>query len=199
MATLLAPLRPWLPKQIATTRPYLPHQTLTLLHKAFLSLFLALNRLGPQIEQSILSGNAAAPAPTAGSAKHQLDAHARRLEQATAANLIEANRLVALETVPFRSADMAPQPAAAGRAPDGATGAETPAVDALRQRVRDYLVTATVRSDAGVRGAVQKVLEKRRAGGSGAGLESPAGSPRLGEDAGLEGSVGVMGGEKEVG
>lgn len=67
-----------------------------------------------------------------------------RLEQLAQSADAEATRLLALEMAPFVG--------------------DEPGVKELRGRVREWLVTNTIRADPEVRDAMGRVLEKRRVG-----------------------------------
>lgn len=139
------------------TRPYLPFQTLQVAHKASIALFIALSRLGPILEESLTGVR-----PPAATAKgNPLQQQVERLERSTAANAMEASRLLALETIPFQTFDAI---AAQERAtPDQAPAHDQePGTRMLQVRMRDWLVTNTVRNDPAVKAAVARVVQRRR-------------------------------------
>lgn len=135
--------------------PYLPFQTLQIARTAIVTLFIALSRLGPLLEQSGQPGGAVA---TSASEEEKLARQVQRLDQMVAMNGMEASRLVQLELVPFLAGttDSTASPARQGNA------AIEPGLAEVRDQVMEWLVTNTVRSDKQVRDAVVKVLDKRK-------------------------------------
>lgn len=116
--------------------PYLPFQALSLARKLVLTFFIALSQVGP-----LLTGP-----PTAldqngkevqGQQLDRLDASVRAADQ-------EVGRLLGLELTPF--------------------AADEASMQELKSAMRKWLVGNTVRSNADVRTAIGRVLERRRAG-----------------------------------
>lgn len=120
-----------------THPPYLPFQMLALLRKLAVTLFIAMSQLGP-----LLRGPQASPMPADGSVPPQL---LNQLDALTNATETEVQRVLGLNLAPF-----------AGEAK----------TKALAGAIKDWLVTNTVRNDPGVKAAVQRVLEQRRADSS---------------------------------
>lgn len=134
--------------------PYLPFQTLQIARKAIITLFIALSRLGPLLEQSSQAG----AVPSGASEEEKLARQVQRLDQMVAMNGMEAARLVQLELVPF-AGDAGDSMASL---PSRSSDALEPGMTEVRDQVREWLVTNTVRNDKQVRDAVQKVLDKRK-------------------------------------
>jgi len=117
--------------------PYLPFQALTLARKLVLTFFIALSQIGP-----LLTTSQSLPGQTGSKDVHpqqldRLDVNIHTADQ-------EISRLLALELMPL--------------------AADQPAMQELRGSMRRWLVDNTVRSNAEVRTAVGRVLERRRAG-----------------------------------
>ena len=90
-----------------------------------------------------------------------------RLDRITGANVIEASRLLALETVPFQNIEVSTPlnpPESGTGAGQGQAHAQLPGLALLQARMRDWLVTNTVRNDPAVKAAFQKVIQRRREG-----------------------------------
>lgn len=121
--------------------PYLPFQLLSFARKLVVTFFIALSQIGPLL---------APPQAVAGQNGNEVqsqqldrvDANLRAADQ-------EATRLLALELTPFAT--------------------EEATIQDLRSSMRKWLVDNTVRSNADVRTAIGRVLERRRA-------DAPAGA-----------------------
>jgi len=114
--------------------PYLPFQLISLGRKLSITLFIAFSQIGPLLQPS---------APPASSTpetllKQQLD----RLEGTAKASDMEAARLLGMELSPF-----------AGD-PQG--------IKEVQVKVKDWLVSNTIRNDPMVRDALGNLLQKRR-------------------------------------
>lgn len=118
----------------AIRQPYLPFQMLALLRKLAITFFIALSQLGP-----ILQGPQAAQDGDAIPVQ-QLD----RVDALTQAADQEISRLVGLELTPFAG--------------------DQSSLRNLRSSLKDWLVQNTIRNDAEVRAATNRVLEQRRRG-----------------------------------
>lgn len=119
-----------------THPPLLPFQLLHLARKSTFTLFIALSQL---------SSIFAPPTSPTSSSNGGIDPQQlMRLEQMAKGSDMEAVRLLSLEMSPF--------------AGDEGT------VKELRGRVRDWLVTNTIRADPEVRDAVGRALGRRRVG-----------------------------------
>ncbi|KAK5121252.1 hypothetical protein LTR85_005418 [Meristemomyces frigidus] len=116
--------------------PYLPFQMLALLRKLAITFFIALSQLGP-----VLQGPQAVQQVGDGVSAQQLD----RVDALAKATDQEINRLTGLELMPF--------------AGDQASTRD------LRMSLKDWLVQNTIRNDAEVKGAIGRVLDRRRQGG----------------------------------
>ncbi|MCJ1423825.1 hypothetical protein MMC29_001710 [Sticta canariensis] len=123
---------------LTTHPPMLPFQFLILARKITFSLFIAASQLG--------SFQPATPPPAASSGVPSVveSQQLTRLEQLAQASEVEASRLLALDMSPF-------------------VGDEA-GVKELRGRVREWLVTNTIRADPEVRDAMGRVLAKKRVG-----------------------------------
>ncbi|KAI9758705.1 MAG: hypothetical protein M4579_002880 [Chaenotheca gracillima] len=121
--------------RITSHPPYLPFQLITLLRKALLTVYIAMNQLGPFIQPQ-----PATPTNTEATQRQQLD----RLEQLSSATDIEASRLLGLDMAPFAG--------------------EEKTMGDLRVRLQNWLVQNTIRTDPEVRDAVGRVMGKRRTG-----------------------------------
>ncbi|KAK4539737.1 hypothetical protein LTR36_010390 [Oleoguttula mirabilis] len=116
--------------------PYLPFQMLALLRKLTITFYIALSQLG-----LVLQGSQGAGPAGDGVSAQQLD----RVDALAKATDQEINRLVGLELMPF--------------AGDQASTRD------LRTSLKKWLVQNTIRSDAEVKGAIGRVLDRRRQGG----------------------------------
>lgn len=116
--------------------PYLPFQALSLARKLVLTFFIALSQIGP-----LLAGPTTAldqnGKEVQGQQLDRLDANVRAADQ-------EVGRLLGLELTPF--------------------AAEDSSMQELKSAMHRWLVDNTVRSNADVRTAIGRVLERRRAG-----------------------------------
>ena len=117
----------------------LQFQVLILARKIALSLFIAASQLG-----SFFQHATPAPASASGIPSVLESQQLTRLEQLAQVLEVEASRLLALDMSPF-------------------VGDEA-GVKELRGRVREWLVTNTIRSDPEVRDAMGRVLAKKRVG-----------------------------------
>ncbi len=180
----------YLPTQLSLPQtPYLPFQTLRVAHKAVVTFFIALSRLGPLLQQQ--SSPASQGGGAGGDEKAQLERQVQRLEQTVGLTGLEAGRLLALEIVPFRAeeedgvGDAGPGGGTrAGSATAGGGGGDGPirgavgnmhvaakpgsGIRLLREKVKEWLVTNTIRSEREVQEAVARVIERRRRGGAAA-------------------------------
>ncbi|KAF2169315.1 hypothetical protein M409DRAFT_20540 [Zasmidium cellare ATCC 36951] len=118
--------------------PYLPYQLITLLRKLTVTFFIAMSQLGPLLQDAQQTAQAAATDGSGGVNPKLLD----RIDNVTAAADSEITRLMGLELMPF--------------ATDPGVARE------LRGTVKEWLVQNTVRNDPEVKGAVGRVLERRR-------------------------------------
>jgi len=116
--------------------PLLPFQLVSLARKATFTLFIALSQLGQLFPQPQPTNNK----PTSEHDQQQLV----RLEGIATAHEVEASRLLAMDMTPF--------------AKDEAGKKE------LRDRIREWLVNNTIRSDPEVRDAMGRAIMKRRSG-----------------------------------
>lgn len=125
---------------LALTRhpPLLPFQLLTLAHKTTFTLFIAASQLAPFFQPP--TNTALSSATPSIHESQQLT----RLEQLAQATEMEAARLLALDMAPFVGDEQG--------------------VKELQGRVREWLVTNTIRADPEVRDAMGKALTKRRIG-----------------------------------
>ncbi|KAK4503706.1 hypothetical protein PRZ48_004621 [Zasmidium cellare] len=123
--------------------PYLPYQLISLLRKMTLTFFIAMSQLGPLLQDAQQTAQAAASDGSGGVSPKLLD----RLDGVTAAADQEITRLMGLELMPF-----ATEPSVARD---------------LRSTIKEWLVQNTVRNDPEVKGAVTRVLERRRREGEG--------------------------------
>lgn len=119
--------------------PLLPFQFLVLARKAAFTLFIAASQLGPFFQPETPATGSASGIPSVLESQ-QLT----RLEQLAQSSEAEASRLLALDMAPFM-------------------GDEAGLRD-LRGKMKDWLVTNTVRSDLEVRDAMNKVIARRTAG-----------------------------------
>lgn len=117
----------------------LPFQFLILARKIAFSLFIAASQLGTFFQHTT-----PAPASTSGIPSVLESQQLTRLEQLAQASEVEASRLLALDMSPF-------------------VGDEA-GVKELRGRVREWLVTNTIRADPEVRDAMGRVMAKKRVG-----------------------------------
>ena len=114
--------------------PYLPFQILSLARKLMLSFFIALSQIGPLVFEPTVGHDGK---DISGQQLDRIDALAKTADQ-------EAARIMSLELIPFAG--------------------EAASMQELRAAMRTWLVDNTVKSNAGVRDAVGRVLERRRAG-----------------------------------
>ncbi len=124
---------------LTTHPPLLPFQLLILARKASITLFIAASQLSGFFQSAPSS-----PTPSNGAPKQHESQQLSRLEHAIHASEMEATRLIALDMAPFVGDD--------------------DAVNELRGRVREWLVTNTIRADPEVRDAMGRALEKRGTG-----------------------------------
>ncbi|GAB7356052.1 hypothetical protein MBLNU459_g6669t1 [Dothideomycetes sp. NU459] len=118
-----------------TRQPYLPFQALGLARKLTLTFFIALSQIGPVLQSPLSSqGNGA---QIQGQQLDRMDMDLRTADQ-------EVSRLLGLELTPY--------------------AADESTMNELRSSMRRWLVDNTVRSNAEVRTAIGRVLERRRAG-----------------------------------
>lgn len=117
----------------------LQFQILILARKIAFSIFIAASQLG-----SFFQHTTPTPASTSGIPSVLESQQLTRLEQLAQVSEAEASRLLALDMSPF-------------------VGDEA-GVKELRGRVREWLVTNTIRSDPEVRDAMGRVLAKKRVG-----------------------------------
>ena len=120
--------------------PLLPFQLLILARKAAFTVLIAVSQLGPIFQPQTSSSTSF----SRGSPSIQESQQLTRLEQQAQVLEVEASRLLALEMAPF-------------------VGDEG-AVKELERRVRDWLVTNTIRADPEVRDAMGRALGRRRIG-----------------------------------
>ena len=120
---------------LTTRPPYLPFQAISLARKLVLTFFIALSQVGP-----LLAGPQALEHDSKDVQAQQLDRLDVNLQTADQ----EVSRLLGLELTPF--------------------AAEEASMHDLKSSMRRWLVDNTVRSNADVRNAVGRVLERRRAG-----------------------------------
>lgn len=118
--------------------PYLPYQMITLLRKITVTFFIAMSQLGPLLQDPQQVQQAAASDGSGGVSGKLLD----RLDGLTAAADQEVTRLMGLELMPFAT--------------------ESSAARNLRTTTKEWLVQNTVRNDPEVKGAIGRVLERRR-------------------------------------
>ncbi|KAI9682161.1 MAG: hypothetical protein M1817_000215 [Caeruleum heppii] len=123
--------------------PYVPFQSLILIRKLVLTLFIAFSQLGPLLSEPAPSPT---PATKPASAKDHEAQQLSRLAGLTAATDFEATRLLGLEMSPFAGDDEG-----LGR---------------VRGRMQEWLVQNTVRADPEVRDAVGRVLVRKRREGA---------------------------------
>lgn len=117
----------------------LPFQFLILARKIAFSIFIAASQLG-----SFFQHTTPAPASTSGVPSVLESQQLTRLEQLARDSEVDASRLLALEMSPF-------------------VGDEAGAKE-LRVRVKEWLVTNTIRADPEVRDAMGRVLAQKRVG-----------------------------------
>ncbi|KAF2211780.1 hypothetical protein CERZMDRAFT_42828 [Cercospora zeae-maydis SCOH1-5] len=120
--------------------PYLPYQLIELLRALIVTVFIALNQLGPLLKdprQAVLE-----EANKDGALSEQV---VNRLEAVTKATDAEVARLMALELTPFTEQQGA--------------GSD------LRTGLKDWLVQNTIRADPEVKSAIETLLRRRRAEG----------------------------------
>ncbi|KAL2351485.1 hypothetical protein BJ546DRAFT_852636 [Cryomyces antarcticus] len=117
--------------------PYLPFQLLTLARKVVITLFIALNQLGPLIQPR---RNPIAQQDPDAAQQQQI----HRLELLAKATDQEATRLLGLDLAPF--------------------AADEQAMNTVKGGLKEWLVQNTIRGDPEVRNAVGRVMERRRAG-----------------------------------
>lgn len=116
--------------------PYLPFQMLALLRKLAITFFIALSQLGP-----VLQGPQAAIGASEGVSAQQMD----RVDALVKAADQEINRLTGLELMPFVG--------------------DQDSTKGLRTSLKEWLVQNTIRNDPEVKGAIGRVLDRRRQGG----------------------------------
>lgn len=116
--------------------PLLPFQLIILARKATFTLFIAFSQLGGLFPTP--------PAPSSTAASPLELQQLARLEQIAQSSEAEASRLLAMDMAPF-------------------AGDEQGTKD-LRGKVREWLVTNTIRADPEVRDAMGRALGKRRQG-----------------------------------
>lgn len=137
---------------------YLPFQALRVAHRALVAFFIALSRLGP-----VLAG--AGSEQAGGGEAAQLAMQVSRLEQLVNTNAIESARLLALEAVPFRQGSTAEgAPGTVGGDGSAALAAvdRDPGLRMLREKIKEWFITNTIRQDPEVRQAVERVVEEKR-------------------------------------
>lgn len=120
---------------------YLPFQALRVAHRAIVTLFIAINQLGPLLS---IPGKSANPLDTSEEAVLQ---QINRLEQLVMVNSVESIRLLGLDGAPFIQAD------ASGRLRMSSAG--------LQEKVKEWFVTNAVRNDKEVQEAVKTVVQTR--------------------------------------
>jgi hypothetical protein len=121
--------------------PYLPFQVIQLLRKISVTMYIAITQIMPLIQS--LSENSQSTATSA-----SLDQQLNRLEATAKATDIEMARLVEMEMSPFR---------------------EERALEAMKGKVKEWLVRNTINSDPEVRDAIGRSFQKRR-------TDAPAGA-----------------------
>lgn len=117
----------------------LPFQFLILVRKIAFSIFIAASQLGAFFQHTTPP-----PASTSGVPSVLESQQLTRLEQLARDSEVDASRLLALEMSPF-------------------VGDEAGAKE-LRVRVKEWLVTNTIRADPEVRDAMGRVLAQKRVG-----------------------------------
>lgn len=135
-------------------RPYLPFQALVVAHRGLVAFLIALSRLGPLLK-GVGEGDL-------GRSEEALVKQVGRLEQIVGLGAMESARMLALESVPFKSAE----PSKVGEAQDDAAVAAVPrrpdpGLEKLRTKLKEWFVTNTVRQDPEVREAVEQLIERR--------------------------------------
>lgn len=116
--------------------PLLPFQLIILARKATFTLFIALSQLGNLFPQ---------PPSTSSGNTSQLDQQQLlRLENIAQVNDVEVSRLLTMDLAPFAG--------------------DEPGTKDLRERMREWLVNNTIRSDPEVRDAMGRAIAKRRTG-----------------------------------
>lgn len=120
--------------------PLLPFQLIQLARKATFTLFIALSQIGGLLPQpaSAVTSSVATP--------HELQ-QLTRLEAVAKNTDAEASRLLAMETAPYVG--------------------DEPGTKDLSNKVREWLVTNTIRADPEVRDAMGRAMGKRRIGAPG--------------------------------
>jgi len=139
--------------------PYLPFQTLQFAHKAIITLFIALNQLGPLFRPMGQAGMAASGSDAATAAQQM-----SRLEQIIGVNQAVAGQLLALDVAPFRNEDqqlngVEPRGVREGQqlSPPG------PSVRKLGEKLKEWYVLNEVRQQPEVKDAVARVMQRRSA------------------------------------
>lgn len=118
--------------------PLLPFQLLLLARKATLTVFIAISQLG-----GLFPSSTPPPASSVVRTPEEMQ-QLQRLEQLALANDAETGRLLQMDMAPFVG--------------------DAEGTRELRGKVREWLVTTTIRADPEVRDAMGKALGRRRAG-----------------------------------
>ena len=103
--------------------------------------------------------------PVTGTGPEADERRMQRLEQIVAVNNMEANRLLALDAVPFKAEEELG--AQLRTQMNGGPNTRQPVANSfelLRCKVKEWMVNNTIRSEREVRDAVGKLIERRRKG-----------------------------------
>jgi hypothetical protein len=122
--------------------PYLPFQLIALGKKMSVTLYIAFSQIGPLLETP-------SPVPSGANPEVALRQQMDRLEATAKAADTEATRLMAMDMSPFIGDEQV--------------------LTGVKDKVRDWLVQNTIRSDPEVRDALGNLLKKRR-------VDAPAGA-----------------------
>ncbi|KAK3945996.1 hypothetical protein QBC46DRAFT_370539 [Diplogelasinospora grovesii] len=131
--------------------PYLPFQAIALARKLCLTLYIAFSQIGPLLSTG--GGQEGVQKKKKGSEEQLLRQGLERLEMAARSVDSDAERLLGLEMAPFV----------------GGEGEEQQMQNTVMNKVKEWLVNNTIRSDPMVRDAVGTALRKRR-------VDAPAGA-----------------------
>ena len=125
---------------IAARSQYLPFQAIQVAHRALITFFVAMTRLIPLLR---------APDAVSGTEEQKLTAYAEKLEKTIGRNIVESTRLLGLDFAPFRSA-----------AEDSA-GQSGNQLGNLKEKLKQWMITNTVRGDPQVNRAFGAAVARR--------------------------------------
>lgn len=127
---------------ITSHPPYLPFQLIQLARQMSITVYIAFSQIGPLLQPPTA-------VPQNGNRQGALDQQLNRLENVAKSAANEASRLQALEMIPFAN--------------------DPPALENIKDKVKEWLVQNTIRADPEVRDAMGNELQRRR-------TDAPAGA-----------------------